>query len=205
MSQNYFNVNKVNYLAHLYLSGNDEEVLVGNFIADAVKGNNLSAFTNDIQKGITLHRKIDYYTDHHPLVIEINKLFAPGYGKYAGIVTDMLFDHLLAQNWEHYHQLPLKAYVNKTNALLLSWFHIMPLKLQRMMPFWVKNRWPEIYSTEKGLIRALNGMPRYTSLPKQSDFVLHVMQSERTIIHNNFKYFFEALQKECYNGYKLQL
>ena len=131
----------MNYLAHLYLSGKNEDIMVGNFIADAVKGRNLDKYPLGIQKGIRLHRQIDHFTDHHPVVIDINKKFAPAYGKYAGIVTDMVFDHFLANNWSQYNKQPLSAFVDHVNQILLGSFHLMPISIQRMMPFWVKHRW----------------------------------------------------------------
>ena len=56
----------MNYLAHLVLSGKNEEVLFGNFIADAVKGKSYLTWSKNIQKGILLHRFIDHYTDTNP-------------------------------------------------------------------------------------------------------------------------------------------
>jgi len=58
----------MNYLAHIYLSGNDDFLKLGNFIADEIKGKSYKEFPKDIQKGIILHRAIDDFTDHHPLV-----------------------------------------------------------------------------------------------------------------------------------------
>ncbi|WP_462280973.1 acyl carrier protein phosphodiesterase [Salinivirga cyanobacteriivorans] len=190
----------MNYLAHLYLSGENNEVKVGNFIADAVKGRNLSKYPEGLQNGIKLHRCIDDFTDHHPIVLDVNKIFAPAYKKYAGIVTDMIFDHFLASNWQKFHEQTLSEYVDEVNEVLLSWFYIMPHRIQLMMPFWVKHRWPEIYSSPDGLIRALNGMPRYTSLPPRSDFVQEVLKKEQSGLQRAFNDFFVALSQEFYDA-----
>ncbi len=75
----------MNYLAHLYLSGDSEEVLTGNFIGDAVKGKQYLNYKEDVQKGILLHRQIDSFTDKHPLVRMCSQYFRPNYGRYSGI------------------------------------------------------------------------------------------------------------------------
>ncbi len=189
----------MNYLAHLYLSGKDEQIKVGNFIGDAVKGRNLEKYPVGLQNGIRLHRCIDDFTDHHPIVLDVNKIFAPAYKKYAGIVTDMIFDHFLASNWQEFHEQTLTEYVDEVNEVLLSWFYIMPHPIQLMMPFWVKHRWPEIYSSPAGLIRALNGMPKYTSLPAKSEFVKEVLMQEESGLQRAFKDFFIAVSQEFYS------
>ena len=63
----------MNFLSHLYLSGESEGLLIGNFIADSLKGSAFNTFSPEIQKGILLHRKIDTYTDSHPIVDESKK------------------------------------------------------------------------------------------------------------------------------------
>ena len=65
----------MNYLGHLALSGENEDVLFGNFIADAVKGNSYHKFNNSIQKGILLHRFIDHFTDNHPIYLKGKRSF----------------------------------------------------------------------------------------------------------------------------------
>lgn len=86
----------MNYLAHAYLSFNNPELLVGNLIADCVKGKQINDFTEGIQQGIHLHRKIDEYTDAHPVIREIQKLYTHSAGRYNGVFLDVTFDHFLA-------------------------------------------------------------------------------------------------------------
>lgn len=93
----------MNYLAHLYLSGNDHQLMVGNFIGDAVKGSLYEQFPGRIREGILLHRQIDTYTDNHPKIRQAKSYFSKSYGKYSGVVVDVLFDHFLASNWNKYH------------------------------------------------------------------------------------------------------
>jgi acyl carrier protein phosphodiesterase len=156
----------MNYLAHLYLSGNNHQLMVGNFIGDAVKGNSYMHFPAEIRNGILLHRQIDSFTDQHENVKNAKAFFKKAYGRYSGVVIDILFDHFLAANWDVYHSQKLSHYVDDVNQVLLGQFHIMPKRMQLMMPFWVKHRWPELYLSKEGLLRVLTGMPYYTSMPR---------------------------------------
>ncbi len=189
----------MNYLAHLYLSGNNKEIMIGNFIADAIKGNNLDRFNQGIKKGIKMHRLIDSYTDHNKIVLNTNRIFNPAYGKYSGVVTDMVFDHFLAKNWHRYHNDNLSNYVNHINEVLLAYFPIMPYRIQLMMPFWIKHRWPEIYKTQSGLVRALKGMPKYTTLPNKSCLFVKIFQDSGDEIEKNFCSFFETVRQKFAN------
>ena len=86
----------MNFLAHIYLSGDDDELKIGNFIADSVKGKKFSQFPDQVQKGITLHRKIDSYTDSHPIVRESVLRLFPKYGHYSSVIVDILYDHFFS-------------------------------------------------------------------------------------------------------------
>ena len=103
----------MNFLAHLYLSGDDKEIMLGNLIADSVKGNAILDFNEGVQEGIRLHRRIDHFTDEHPIVQRSKERLRPKYHKFAGVVTDMFYDHFLARDWDHYSEKkPLRHHRN---------------------------------------------------------------------------------------------
>ncbi|MEQ8424061.1 MAG: DUF479 domain-containing protein, partial [Cyclobacteriaceae bacterium] len=90
----------MNFLAHIYLSGDNAQLMIGNFIGDFVKGKNLSARYNpDVVLGIELHRAIDEYTDSHDVVQKSKVRLRPKYRHYSGVIVDMFYDHFLAKNW----------------------------------------------------------------------------------------------------------
>src|ERR1700739_88451 len=101
----------VNFLAHLYLAGEDEGLIVGNFIADSVKGNKFNDYEPRIAKGIQMHREIDFFSDTHPVYRQSVHRLAPTYGKFSGVITDMFYDHFLAKYWNNYSNIPLKDFV----------------------------------------------------------------------------------------------
>src|SRR5688572_23110697 len=109
----------MNFLAHAYLSGDDEHVMAGNFFADFVKGKQaLQAFDTGIARGIALHRQIDSFTDTHAIVAESKKRLKPKYRHYAAVIVDVFYDHFLARNWNDYHHQPLEIYVRGVYATL---------------------------------------------------------------------------------------
>jgi acyl carrier protein phosphodiesterase len=109
----------LNHLAHFALAGPETGLLVGGFLGDYIKGRLENRFSPEIERGIRLHRAIDQYTDSHPVVKSSYKRFDSRFRRYAGIITDIAFDHLLAQNWSRYYNEPLEAYSACTLEKLL--------------------------------------------------------------------------------------
>ena len=103
----------MNHLAHLYLSGSDPDLMLGNFIADAVKGKQVELYALGVQNGIRLHRAIDTFTDAHPVVRQTKAHLYAGYSKFAGVILDIYFDHFLAIGWANYHPQPLADFVDQ--------------------------------------------------------------------------------------------
>ena len=100
----------MNYLAHLVLSGDDDFIRIGNFIADSIKGKKYKTYPKNIQKGILLHRQIDLFTDNDDIVKRSKKRLHNRYGHYKGVIIDILYDHFLAKNWVKYSSTPLQNY-----------------------------------------------------------------------------------------------
>jgi acyl carrier protein phosphodiesterase len=183
----------MNFLAHLYLSGENDGMKLGNFIGDFVKGKKYLNYAVVVQKGILLHRQIDYFTDLHPIVKESASLFKSGYGRYSGIVVDLFFDHFLALNWDEYSIYKLKDYTRNIYKLLLSNFWILPLEVKEFLPFLIKNRRLESYSLEYGIKKALEIMSHYTSLPEKTDFALDVFHQNKKVLAKNFIMFMKEI------------
>ena len=145
----------MNYLAHIYLSGNDNGITIGNFIADGIKGKRYEKYPADIQKGIILHRFIDSYTDSHPTVRQSTAKLHENYGHYSGVIVDILYDHFLAKNWNHYSKVPLVDYVEDFYNLLKQNFETLPLRIQKMMPYMMADNWLLSYATIPGISKIL--------------------------------------------------
>lgn len=195
----------MNYLAHLYLSGNDEATLVGNFIGDYVKGKSYEKFPIDIQKGILLHRQIDSFTDKHPKFREAKKLLNGDFGLYSGIVIDLFYDHFLAKNWNIYSPLTLREFAKYSHAVLLSHFGHLPKRVQGFLPFLIQHRRLESYAGIQGIQKSLEIMSHYTSLPNNSKKAITVMKSNIPFFEENFAVFMSEIVDFVSNEYKVSI
>lgn len=179
----------MNFLAHLYLSGNDEKLITGNFIGDYVKGRNFLKYPGRIREGIILHRRIDSFTDGHARFREVKKLFRSDFGLYSGVVTDLIFDHLLASAWDVYHPLILRRFAQKIHAVLLSHLFYLPQRVQVFLPVLIKNRRLESYARQEGMQQSLEIMSRYTSLPEKSALAVEILNQNSVFIRHHFTLF----------------
>jgi acyl carrier protein phosphodiesterase len=183
----------MNFLAHLYLSGDDEKVITGNFIGDYVKGKDFLKYPEHIRKGIILHRHIDSYTDNHAVFREVKKLFRADFSLYAGVVTDLILDHFLASHWEMYSHESLRQFARRIHTVLLSNFIYLPFRVQGFLPVLIKNRRLESYAQSEGIHQSLDIMSRYTSLPPKANIAIAIMHENFGFIQSNFFIFMQDL------------
>lgn len=176
----------MNYLAHIFLSGDNDKRMVGNFIGDYVKGQKFLKYPESIQKGIILHRKIDSFTDTHEIFKKTKKYFTNDYGLYSGIVVDLFYDHLLAKNWSFYSDINLRSFAKNTHAVLLSHFFYLPRRVQGFLPTLIQNKRLESYQKLEGIQQSLEIMSRYTSLPDKSKSAVKVFTQNLNEIEPGF-------------------
>ncbi len=195
----------MNYLAHLYLSGEEEKTMVGNFIGDHVKGKSFEKFPADIQKGILLHRKIDSFTDAHPKFREAKKLLTNGFGLYSGIIVDLLYDHVLAAKWDRYSEKTLRSFSKRSHAILLSNYRYLPKRVQAFLPILIQNRRLESYATVDGIIQSIELMSRYTSLPKNSKYAKQILLENQDYFLENFEGFMNDMIEFVSSSYEIEI
>ena len=183
----------MNFLAHIYLSGDVDEVKIGNFIGDYVKGSAFHIYPENIKKGILLHRFIDSFTDKSTHTIDAKQLFAPKYRKYAGIVIDIIYDHYLASNWDKYSFTPLEEYIDDFHNLLVRSNEMLPKEVQEFIPRLIKNKRLYSYREIGGVWSVLKTMPKYTSLPDHTDFAIETLKNNYEFLKHNFFLFFSDI------------
>lgn len=121
----------MNFLAHSLFANHDQELIVGQFCGDFIRGEKLENFPPVVRRGIELHRKIDLYTDAHPINKKARQLFKPPNRRFAGILTDVVYDHYLARTWSRYSTFTLQEHVARIHLALETHFELLPLRLQR--------------------------------------------------------------------------
>lgn len=183
----------MNFLGHAYLSGNDTELLYGNFIADAIKGKHYKSYPLGIQKGILLHRKIDHYTDHYTGFDAFKKELYPIARKMAPVVMDIYIDHMLAIHWKQYHPLNLEQY-SQWYFDTIATFKPHPERIQHFLPYMQESNWILRYQEERGFEWAVVNVGRRIGFPVPMEAaVLHCIQRKDTFLPI-FKDFIDNIQ-----------
>lgn len=184
----------MNFLAHLYLSGDNAEIKVGNFIGDFVKGKNLpERFDGDIAKGIALHREIDWFTDRHPVVKQSKDRLRPKYRHYSGVIVDVFYDHFLARNWNRYSTQLLPDFAEACYDTIQQHESVLPEDVKYMLPYMIKGNWLVNYAQLEGIHRALSGMARRTRFESKMEESVIDLEKDYTDYEREFEIFFPAL------------
>ncbi len=144
----------MNFLFHMLLSGSDDQLLVGNFMGDFVKGPLQDRFPQRIRQGLMLHRRIDSYADKNPCFVNSCLRLSPAYGLYRGVLVDMFYDYFLVNNWKEWCSEPFADYLVRTRAVVEEYHFALPGKLQRLVPIIFEELLPS-YETIEGIGSAL--------------------------------------------------
>ena len=187
----------MNFLAHIYLSGDNEFVKIGNFMADGIRGKQFENYPPEIQKGIFLHRAIDTYTDAHPLFRESTKRLHERYHHYAGVIVDIFYDHFLAKNWTKYSDENLEDYVNQFYESMHRNFDLLSEKAQKILPYMEQQNWLYIYQNIEGIHQILTQMDRRTQNRSNMRFASEELKAHYEDFEKEFTLFFEEIQTFC--------
>jgi acyl carrier protein phosphodiesterase len=189
----------MNYLAHAYFSNQKEGLLLGNFIADHLRGNHFEHFSEDIQKGIYLHRRIDQFTDEHPAFKQSKRIFYDGFERYSGVLVDIYFDHLLARDFKRYSSVSLEEFTAKVYSVYETNKDVLPEHSNKFLQYVLANNIYVAYSKVEGIEKVLfhlshrikHGVMLNTSVPL---FLQHEIELQ---LH------FEAFMKDAMREFLL--
>jgi len=184
----------MNFLAHAYLSFGQEEILVGNFIADFVRGKELENYPKKVQLGIQLHRAIDTYTDSHPLVKQVQSFLIPRFGHYSRVISDVFFDYFLAKNWKNYSDTPLEQFSLDSYRTLSTSPIEFPEAFRRMFHWMQAQNWLYAYREEAGIQAALDGLSRRARFDSKMNESTQVLWEKEEEIEALFFVFFQDLE-----------
>ncbi|WP_228851312.1 acyl carrier protein phosphodiesterase [Aegicerativicinus sediminis] len=183
----------MNFLAHIYLSGENEDTIIGNFMADGIKGRKYENYPIDVQIGILLHREIDTFTDSHPIVKQSTKRLHNNYSHYSGVIVDILYDHFLAKNWMNYSTVTLDVYIQNFYEILRRKFDLLPTRVKRFVPYMISDNWLLSYSHIEGIQKVLNGMNSRTQNRSQMNLATVELEQYYTEFEMEFTLFFNEL------------
>ena len=187
----------MNFLAHQFLSFDDPALKTGNLLGEFVKGKDYQQYIPALQKGILLHRKIDDFTDRHPLVCELSKSMHTIFHKYSPVIVDIYFDYCLAINWWRFSDQNLNNFAQNTYAELQSFAPILPARIQTVINRMREHDWLSHYQTMEGIQMSFNNLihrARFDNNIKEAISYLYVHQKNIEAI---FLEFFPEIIVEC--------
>jgi len=184
----------MNFLAHIYLSGDNDLLKIGNFMADGIRGKHFENYPLEIQKGIILHRAIDTYTDAHPIFRQSTKKLHARYHHYAGVIVDVFYDHFLAKNWSKYSDEKLENFVEKFYQSLHDNYAVLSEKTKEIMPYMIEQNWLVSYKTVEGIKQILTQMDRRTKNESKMRFASEELLEYYADFESDFTLFFNDLQ-----------
>ena len=187
----------MNFLAHIYLSGNCDLLKIGNFMADGIRGNDYLNFPEEVKKGILLHRYIDTFTDANSIYRQSKHRLHEKYGHYSGVIMDIVYDHFLAKNWTTYSDEKLEDYAANFYKLLQDNFEILTTKTQKMLPYMIGRNWLVSYASLEGLEMILFQMDYRTKHRANMQEAIVEVKIFYKEIEEEFTLFFEELQRHC--------
>ena len=185
----------MNYLAHLYLSDNNESFLIGNYVADHVRGKDYFDFSPNIQKGILLHRAIDEFTDQHEITRQSKERLHHRYRHYKGVIIDIFYDYFLAKHWEHYSEIPLRVFTKSIYKFLSKHKNMLPQRSIRFLEYMIAYDILFNYQYFEGIDKVLQGMNQRTKGKSKMNLAIDDLISLEKEFEGDFFQFFIELNQ----------
>lgn len=187
----------MNFLAHIFLSKDDDKLTVGNFIGDFVKGAQINDYDDEIKLGILLHREIDHYTDNHDVVKLSKDRLRPDYRHYSPVIVDVFYDHFLAKNWNRFSSGKLEPFTQDFYAMIDNYRKVLPEPARHMLTYMKRDNWLYNYRLTEGIHRALSGMSRRTSFDSRMEYAVNDLKRNYEQFEAEFLTFFPDLRRRC--------
>lgn len=183
----------MNYLAHIHLSGLDDDILIGNFIADFIRNKEVSVLPESKKNGVLLHRLIDAYTDIHPLVRKVTKVFRESQSKYAPVVSDIVFDYFLHKHWDMFTEVEFNSFKSDSYDRLCGNLSGLPPKVETKINSMCKGDFISSYTSLDGLSFVFRLMDKRTKFPSRFESAVEVVERNEDFIGSLFLEFYPQL------------
>lgn len=183
----------MNFLAHIYLSGTNERIQIGNFMGDGIRGKDYKHYHTDIQLGVLLHRSIDSFTDFHPIFRQSKHRLVPKFNHFSGIIIDMFYDHFLAKEWNMYHHEDLEVFTQRFYRSLENHKDELNLKTRDLLPYLVNQNWLERYAHLTDLQQILKQMDQRFAMKSNMNEAVDDLYANYEDFQREFHLFFKDL------------
>lgn len=185
----------LNFLAHLYFADATPESRAANLMGDYVKGRIAEDWQPLLRDGVVLHRRIDGFTDSHPLVLQSAARLSARRRRFAGIILDICYDHYLCRHWDRFSEQPLDRFITDCYRQLNDYQGYLPESMQRPLRLMIEQDWLTAYADPEIIPKVLDRVASRLSQPQRmlgagQEFLQHYGQLEQ-----DFLMFFPQLQR----------
>jgi acyl carrier protein phosphodiesterase len=186
----------MNFLFHLYLSGDDPDLLVGNLMGDFVKGRLSGRFPPGIEQGVALHRRIDSGANRSPAFVRSRGRLDPSIGLYRGVLVDLFYDHFLIVAWQAYHPEPLEQFLDRAYRLARDREAFLPERLRQILGTIFTDLIPS-YREATGIVRALERMSGRIARPNPLAWGGRELELHYAGLRDDFEQFLPAIREQA--------
>lgn len=187
----------MNYLAHLYLAGPDDDHRIGALLGDFMRGQELSSFAGSVQVGVLHHRAVDRFTDSHPVFRQSRDRLAPRFRRFSGVIIDVFYDHFLARGWQRWCRQSLAEFATDVYTVLETRLADLPPRMQRAVRAMIADDWLSSYAEPKNVARALSGLARRVKRENPLGEAIAELARHEAGLSEDFEAFFPALIEHC--------
>ena len=190
----------MNWLAHLLLSPRDIDVRLGNVLADAVRGPERERMGPAFHEGVRCHTQIDAFTDSHAMVERSAARIEPRFRRFAGVLMDVFYDHLLTRNWDRFCSVPLRGFTEQFHEDALQRLTSLPETAAEVLRWMIAHDRLYSYRESSGLEITLHSLSRRLNRRLNRDIRLYEalpgLMAARAEIEQDFLEFFPELIRE---------
>jgi acyl carrier protein phosphodiesterase len=183
----------MNYLAHTLLSGKDEHIIIGNFLADIIRKNELNTIDIKYNNGFILHRAIDAYTDSHDSIKLVTKVLRTNHKKYAPVVTDILLDYILGQSWHVYCNEPIQNFADIRYEIIRNHIGHFPERIRPIVAKMIDGNFLIKYTTIEGLMFTFEKIQEVARFPSDFTQAIEDLEENYDLLNKQFNTFFPQL------------
>lgn len=186
----------MNHLVHLFLSGNDAKVIMGNLLYDFLAWKDLQKSDQLLDPGFDLHVMIDTFTDQHQIIKSGTKRLHPHFNKYAPVVVDIYYDHLLYLNWSSYSHIAYPEFSATVYERIRREIHAAPPDIAARLERMVELDWLDSYTSRRGMEFVFSRLTERTRQKKDFSKAVSLLYEHLDDYNREFNIFFPQLLEE---------
>ena len=184
----------MNYLAHIALSGENPEHQVGGFLGDFHRGPVQGHFPLAIEAGIVAHRKLDAFVDNQQELRCFLQRFDKPLRRYSGIVADIIYDHILANEWHQYYGQSLDSFCQNFYGYLSEYEPLLSEAAKHFLYHAPSVGWLQSYQDPNNLAFILKRVGQRFKKSVALEAALPVFFEHKTTITQEFHHLYPKLQ-----------